>query len=427
MVPVTDLGPQAYQGYPGGLYPGGVNMRPAAHDAAGLAEAAQVVPRNASGLPDPNGKIVLLSIGMSNTSGEFSTFVPIANADPAKSPAVLAVNGAQGGQTAAAISNPNATFWTVVDQRLSLAGVTPAQVQAVWFKEANAGPTEPFPQHALTLKAQFTAIMGILRARYPNARLCYCSSRIYAGYASTPLNPEPWAFETAFAVKWLIEDQLSGIAALNFDPANGPVVSPWIAWGPYTWADGLVPRSDGLVWICSDFQNDGTHPSPSGRLKVANRLLEFLKTDATAKPWFLASPGAACGPEAEVEEYGSGFGGPNGIVHLVGSRLPTVPTLSPFRAHAFGGPANAIGAFVLGGFPLADGQVPFLGGSLLAEPALGFPAGTNGLGMADLDFGPLPPDLALCGGEVFLQYLVADGDSPQGADLSRGLRVRIGH
>ncbi|MGH7149946.1 MAG: hypothetical protein ACREIU_04580, partial [Planctomycetota bacterium] len=72
-------------------------------------------------------------------------------------------------------------------------------------------------------------------------------------------------------------------------------------------------------------------------------------------------------------------------------------------------------------------QVPLLGGSLLAEPALGFPMGTDPLGMADLDFGAIPASLALCGGEVYLQYLVADPDSPQGADLSRGLRVRVGH
>ncbi|HKB15440.1 MAG TPA: hypothetical protein VKF62_05210, partial [Planctomycetota bacterium] len=313
-VPIPDMGPQTYQGFAGGLYPGGANMRPLAHDAAGLAEAAQVVPRNLAGAPDPNGKIVLVSIGMSNTSAEFTALLPIANADPAKNPAVVLVNGAQGGQTAAIISNPSAAFWTVVDQRLSMAGVSPAQVQAFWFKEANAAPSLPFPDHAVVLESQFAAIMGILRARYPNGRLCYASSRIYAGYASTPLNPEPWAYESAFAVKGLIEDQLNGAAALNFDPASGPVVSPWIAWGPYLWADGLVPRSDGLVWDCADLASDGTHPSLSGRVKVANLLLDFLKTDSTARSWFLASPTPPCGPQAQVEEYGTGLGGGNGTV-----------------------------------------------------------------------------------------------------------------
>jgi hypothetical protein len=33
--------------------------------------------------------------------------------------------------------------------------------------------------------------------------------------------------------------------------------------------------------------NDRTHPSESGREKVAMMLLEFLKTEPTAKNWFV--------------------------------------------------------------------------------------------------------------------------------------------
>ena len=37
-----------------------------------------------------------------------------------------------------------------------------------------------------------------------------------------------------------------------------------------------------------DLAGDGTHPSPSGRRKVAGLLLRFLKTDPTARAWFAA-------------------------------------------------------------------------------------------------------------------------------------------
>ena len=87
----------------------------------------------------------------------------------------------------------------------------------------------------------------------------------------------------------MIQDQIGGDPNLNFDPSKGKVKAPWIAWGPYYWANGMIPRSDGLVWTCQDLETDGTHPSnPVGRIKVATQLLNFLKTDDTASTWFLA-------------------------------------------------------------------------------------------------------------------------------------------
>jgi len=290
--PLNDLGTGTYQGFEGGLYPGGASVRPAGHEAAGLAQAALVVPRDAAGNPDPaGGKIVLLSIGLSNTSIEFSRLMTLAAADPLKDPRVVLVNGAQGGWAAEDIVDPAAAYWSNVDARLAASGVTPAQVQAVWLKEANRAPTEPFPQDAQTLEGQLEIIAGVVRSRYPNARLGYLASRIYAGYAVTNLNPEPFAYESGFAVKGLIGNQIAGKPALNFDPAAGAVKAPWLSWGPYLWADGLTPRSDGLIWECSDFQSDGTHPNDAGADKVAGLLLAFLQTDSTTQGWYLAQPG----------------------------------------------------------------------------------------------------------------------------------------
>ena len=67
---------------------------------------------------------------------------------------------------------------------------------------------------------------------------------------------------------------------MNYDPLKGEVKAPLLLWGPYLWADGITPRlSGGLVWMREDLANDGTHPSISGRDKVARMLLEFFKTD----------------------------------------------------------------------------------------------------------------------------------------------------
>src|SRR5208337_3736325 len=103
-----------------------------------------------------------------------------------------------------------------------------------------------------------------------------------------PLNPEPYAYESAFAVRWLIEDQIGGKRHLNCDPDRGEVTAPLLLWGPYLWADGVKGRKvDDLIWKREDLGGDGTHPSPSGQRKVAGLLLCFFKTDATAKPWFV--------------------------------------------------------------------------------------------------------------------------------------------
>ena len=89
-------------------------------------------------------------------------------------------------------------------------------------------------------------------------------------------------------MKWTIAAQIAGDGELNYDPAHGAVRAPWIAWGPYLWADGLKGRQqDALVWAREDLGPDGTHPSNSGREKVGKLLLEFLKKDATARVWFL--------------------------------------------------------------------------------------------------------------------------------------------
>ena len=259
-------------------------MMPQGHLSAGMSIARAITPLDAAGNADANGRYVFVSIGMSNTTQEFSAFKPLADAEPAKSARLVVVDGAQGGVTANQWASPSCPCWSTVDQRLAAAGMTPRQVAVAWIKLANANPTQPFPAHTQLLRDHILAAVRNLKARYPNTRLAYLSSRIYAGYATTTLNPEPYAYESGFAVRDAIASQING--ALNFDSSRGPVEAPWLAWGPYLWADGLTPRGDGLTWACSDLAADGTHPSNTGRQKVANQLLSFVKSDPTAGLWF---------------------------------------------------------------------------------------------------------------------------------------------
>jgi hypothetical protein len=292
LTPLTELGTAKYKGEDGGLYGGGRNEPPKEHLAVAMAESAKIQPLDAEGKPSKDGKIVLVSIGMSNTTMEYSVFKKLADADPQKSPHVVVVDGAMGARTGTAwaldgvdllpagegdrlikimggmgrkVTKGFGDTWTTVEERLKTAGVNARQVQA------NIGD-----------------ILLIARHRYPNLRIAYLSSRIYGGYATTPLNPEPYAYEEAFSMRWLIQDQIAGKPALNYDSAHGEVKAPVVLWGPYLWADGTTPRkADGLIYAREDLSpGDGTHPEQSARTKVANLLLTFLKNDPTAKRWF---------------------------------------------------------------------------------------------------------------------------------------------
>jgi hypothetical protein len=312
-IPLIDMGQRMYEGFAGGLYPGG-NTPPAEHASAGLARARLVQPLDANGDPDAAGKYVLLSIGMSNTTQEFCsqssgppcdawTFMGLAAADPQVNHSSLAiVNGASGGQDAPTWEAPDdANYDRVRDTRLAPLGLSERQVQVVWIKEARARPTVALPAadaDAYQLEHDLANVLRAVKVRYPNVLQVFLSSRTYAGYATSSLNPEPYAYESGFSVKWLIEAQIAQAATgVVSDARIGNLgydtVAPWAAWGPYLWADGQTPRSDGLTWSASDFQSDGTHPSRSGEEKVGRMLLAFFKTSPFTRCWFLAA-GASC-------------------------------------------------------------------------------------------------------------------------------------
>ena len=129
--------------------------------------------------------------------------------------------------------------------------------------------------------------MNEIKTRFPNVKVCYMASRISGRYATSTLNPEPYAYWTGWAIKKVIGDQISGDAQLIFSGAGAK--SPWLSWGIYMWSDGSTPQTSNpnIFFDCpGDYQNDGTHPSTLGAQKVGGLLLNFFSTDSTCTPWF---------------------------------------------------------------------------------------------------------------------------------------------
>jgi hypothetical protein len=292
LVPLTDLGPSEYAyGYLGGLYEDGSNTVPSDHLAAGLRRAALIAPRD--------GKIVFLSIGFGETERIFDVFTAMTRSDPRVDRQVVFVNGAREGadsqQWIAPMSTAN--FNRIRDSILTPAGLHENQVQVAWVQMVTNSPSRSLPPQdsdAYRLKGAIAAALRELKARYPNLQIAYLSSRIYGGYATTSWNPEPFAYETALSNRWVIMGQITTmrvgslwdtrIGDVNYE--RGSV--PWLAWGPYLWADGTMPRSDGLTWQRDDFEADGEHVSAKGADKGARLLFDFLMHEPTAS-WFRVS------------------------------------------------------------------------------------------------------------------------------------------
>jgi hypothetical protein len=277
-------------GEDGGLYGGGENEPPRAHQQAAQEAVKQIVPLDAEGKPSKEGKVVFVGLGMSNTGAEFFRFQEKVERGPAKPEHLILVNccwsaGASSWAT-------DGGTWTRALDQLKKANVSPEQVQVAWIKHA-----EPFPEpekarldHARQLKTNLVTSLQLAKRKFPNLKVAYLSSRTYGGYAVNGVrlaNPEPFAYESAFAVRWTIQEQMKGDPALNYDVKKGKVVAPVVLWGPYLWADGTTPRKDGLTWERSDYSKDGLHPDTSGQQKVVEQLMKFFKNDPTAKPWFV--------------------------------------------------------------------------------------------------------------------------------------------
>jgi hypothetical protein len=296
-VDLPDLGTGSYLGTEGGLYPGGNNVRPPDHEADGLALANSIVPLDGNGNYDPNGKYVLLSIGVSISRTLFTQFQLTEQVDPTLNPNLVIVNGAiDGTDSPNYASFADGSWQTILNFYLPYQNVTANQVVAVWLNDPHSQPKGTYPLDMSEQETDVISALQNMQIYFPNLKMAYIESMHYGGYATNnpEILPEPYAYETGFAMQTVIADQINGDANLNYNPNNGPVMAPWLSWGTYDWANGMLAdgtalaASTGLEWSCSDLGPDGVHASTVGKYKDAALLTTFMKSDETVEPWFLA-------------------------------------------------------------------------------------------------------------------------------------------
>ncbi len=291
-VPLTDMDPgETFQGKEGGLYGKYQNVPPLAHQEAAVAALNEIQPRDEEGNPDQYGRIGFLTLGPSNTWDYSSSFFAIARQDSEMASHVRLYNGAEGNFSA------DSRSWSLCDYPASLlshkleqAAFPREQIQVAWYTpHYYHDMSEPIDAvgYAEDIHAYVRKMLPKLKATFPNLEIVYLSGFPYLGYAKTGFG-EPMAYAMNLAARSLIRAQIDGDSTLNYDPEQEDGGAPLLLWGPYLWANGETPRSDGLTWSPEDYdERDLAHPSEQGAEKVGELLLAFMKTNKFARSWFL--------------------------------------------------------------------------------------------------------------------------------------------
>lgn len=278
LVPLNELGGGEFHGFKGGLYAGGKNEPQGAHAEALKARGARIQPLDAEGKPAPKGGIVIAGLGASVCRQVFAQLEQSGAQTAGIHPAVKFVNCAVGGADVNKMADER--YWTKALQALTAQGVTPAQVQVVWFQSDDLrDQRDDFPGRAQRLQASLAAQMKLIARHFPNAQLCYHSARHTTAFMpegeGKSKHAEPRPYHVGWAVKWLVESA-----------DNGKDAAPLAAWAGYFWTNGDKPRADGYRWTPDMQVADGIHLSEAGQQRVAKELCDFWSHDAFAKTWF---------------------------------------------------------------------------------------------------------------------------------------------
>lgn len=287
-IPISDLGSTLFNGKAGGLYGNGFNSMPVQHKQNGIQLSYEIRPLDWVGNFDPNGKIGFLSMGMSNANLFFKGFRDSSVAYADLNNKLVMVNGATGGYDIDLMLDTTSQYWTILNQKMNMAGISIFQVQVIWFMQAkhiSGIPANEGIEHITIMENKFLNAFTLFKRKFPNLKQIFCSGRDYGGYSQLGSgNPEPYAYYTNWSFRNLVERQINADSNLSYQGIDSKIV--WLGWANHVWADGKNQRLDGFNWLCPEHvQTDGVHPNSAGVSKVASLLFNFFKNDSTTL-WF---------------------------------------------------------------------------------------------------------------------------------------------
>lgn len=302
--PLSDLAGQTFRGFTGGKYSTG-NTRPSLQRQRALEQAQKIKPLDTAGNYHPGGSVVFAAIGASNPATEFNQFMAYADTFRYLNPTLQLVNTCIGGTGIQKMNAINDAYWSQAAKKLKDLGFTFKQVQIVWIEQEHTQNADTaFPAAPLSLIEDYRQLLSVVRQLFPNVQMVYLNQRAYAGYVDTTPGRIgkglhfPRDYYNGWAIKWLIEKQLNNEQGFRY---QSPEEIPFVDWAESFWADGSVPRNDGLYYDCmTDFGGDGLHLSLAGEQKTGGILFNYFKQDSIARLWFYRQTNATAHlPKAE--------------------------------------------------------------------------------------------------------------------------------
>lgn len=286
LVPLNDLGPGTFNGYVGGLYPGGLNSPTGTYAVDLLKVCRGITPLDTFGNPSAQGgKILFVSLGWSTCGNNMRALEAKTVNNPLTNPKLLFVtlNSGRGLARLNDVMNPNDPYWDIVSSQIKTANTSYRQVQIIYLETEDSTKIKSFPGRPLQVKNELESCFRVFKQKFPNVKLVYLLARTTTFGIQHIFNTEPCPYDFGWACKWAIEDQINGVAGTAYKGPNK--VSPLITWGFYQWADSLPRTTDGFYWRASE-SSDGLHANSVGQDTLSTRFQHFLLTDRFAKNWY---------------------------------------------------------------------------------------------------------------------------------------------
>ncbi|MEO8710466.1 MAG: hypothetical protein ABI405_00015 [Parafilimonas sp.] len=287
IIPLNDLGKKTFNGYVGGLYPGGKNAPSKAYASDLLSTSQKIIPIDSFGNSFKHGRIVFISLGGSTCGHNMIQLKKQTKNNPLtnKMLALLNCSNGYGEASLNSMINPSDPYWNHVTQIIQGSGSSYKQVQVIYLESDDSSRYRNWPGRANLVKDELETCLRVFKQKFTNLKVVYVLGRTRTFGNQALWNREPSPYYQGWGCKWAIEDQINGVPGTEYKGKNA--VAPMLTWGWYEWADTIPRKTDGFYWLQSE-TSDGLHATPTAQDTLATRFQNFLLTDKYASIWYAA-------------------------------------------------------------------------------------------------------------------------------------------